>query len=58
VNANGNITDVQILNSVGFGCDEEAMRVVKNMPNWSAGMQNNQKVNVRMVLPIMFEIGN
>lgn len=58
VNVTGNISDVQILNSVGFGCDEEAIRVIKNMPNWSSGMQNNQKVSVRMVLPIMFEINN
>ena len=58
INKNGEISDIEILKKIGFGCDEEAVRVIKNMPKWSAGEQNNRKVNVKMVLPIVFEVTN
>jgi protein TonB len=58
INKNGEISDIEILKKIGFGCDEEAVRVIKNMPKWNAGEQNNRKVNVKMVLPIVFEVTN
>jgi protein TonB len=58
INKNGEISDIEILKKIGFGFDEEAVRVIKNMPKWSAGEQNNRKVNVKMVLPIVFEVTN
>ena len=36
VNTDGSIQDVSVLKGLGFGCDEEAMRVVKTMPKWRA----------------------
>ena len=58
INKNGEISDIELVKKLGFGCDEEAIRVIKNMPKWSAGEQNNRKVNVKMVLPIVFEVTN
>ena len=58
INKNGEVSDVEVLGKVGFGCDEEAMRVIKEMPKWKAGEQNNRKVAVKLVLPIMFEVNN
>ncbi len=58
INKNGEISDIELVKKLGFGCDEEAVRVIKNMPKWSAGEQNNRKVNVKMVLPIVFEVTN
>ncbi len=34
VSAEGNITKTQVINSLGFGCDEAALEVIKNMPGW------------------------
>lgn len=34
VKKNGNLTDFKILKSVGFGCDEEAIRLLKEGPKW------------------------
>ncbi|GCD78092.1 cell envelope biogenesis protein TonB [Thermaurantimonas aggregans] len=56
VDKSGQIRDVEIARGIGGGCDEEALRVVKNMPAWSPGRQNNRPVNVRYALPIRFAL--
>ena len=56
VTTEGRITDVQVLKGIGFGCDAEAVRVVKQMPAWTPGRQNGQAVNVRFNLPIAFTL--
>lgn len=57
VNTDGSISDVEILRGIGGGCDEEALRVVQNSPDWTPGKQSDRAVNVRMRLPIRFKLG-
>ncbi|NLL28501.1 MAG: energy transducer TonB [Bacteroidales bacterium] len=54
VEPNGSISNVSILRGIGGGCDEEAIRVVKNMPSWKAGKQRGKAVRVQFNLPIRF----
>lgn len=56
VNTDGSIQDVEVLRGIGGGCDEEAMRVVKNAPNWQPGKQRGKPVRVKMRLPIRFKL--
>ncbi|RZK56666.1 MAG: energy transducer TonB [Pedobacter sp.] len=56
VEKDGSITDVTVTRGIGGGCDEEAMRVIKKSPRWSAGEQNNNKVRVRYNMPINYTI--
>lgn len=56
VGTSGNITDVKVLRGIGGGCDEEAIRVVKNMPQWSPGKQRGKPVKVSYNLPIRFSL--
>lgn len=56
VAADGNVTDIKIEKSVGYGCDEEALRVVKQMPKWKPGVQKGKPVAVSFVLPIKFQL--
>lgn len=56
VEKDGSITDVKVLRGIGGGCDEEAIRVVKSMPKWSAGKQRGKAVRVRFNLPIVFKL--
>jgi protein TonB len=58
VEKNGGISDVKILKGIGFGCDEEAERVVKAMPKWKAGIQNGRPVRVKYTLPLTFKINS
>jgi periplasmic protein TonB len=54
VNTDGTITDAQVLKGLGFGTDEESLRVVKAMPRWKPGRQSGRAVRVRYNLPITF----
>jgi protein TonB len=54
VNTDGTIQDVQVLKSVGFGCDEEAIRVIKSVPRWTPGKQSGRAVRSRFTQPITF----
>ncbi|MBU2914735.1 energy transducer TonB, partial [Reichenbachiella agariperforans] len=35
-----------------------ALRVIRNSPKWKPGMQRGKAVNVRMILPITYSLGN
>lgn len=56
VTTEGVIKDVQILKGLGFGADEESIRVLSKMPRWTPGMQSGRAVNVRYNLPIAFQL--
>ncbi|TFF38448.1 M56 family metallopeptidase [Mucilaginibacter psychrotolerans] len=56
VRDDGSLDDVKVIKGIGFGADEEAIRVIKNMPKWFPGMQNGIPVNVRYTLPIAFTL--
>lgn len=52
----GGIRDLRVIKGIGGGCDEEAVRVVSQMPNWNPGRQNGQFVDVKYVLPVRFTL--
>ncbi len=56
IDENGNITQPSITRGIGGGCDEEALRVVKNMPVWKPGKQRGRAVKVRYNLPVRFQL--
>ena len=56
VEKDGSITGVETMKGIGFGCDEEAARVVKLMPKWIAGRQNGRNVRVIFTIPVFFKL--
>lgn len=56
VNSDGSISDVDILRGIGAGADEEALRVIRQSPDWSPGTQDGVALNNRMRLPIRFKL--
>ncbi len=56
IEPDGSLSNVSVLKGIGFGCDEEAMRVVKLMPNWKPGKQSGRAVRVKFNLPIVFSL--
>ncbi len=56
INKDGSIGDIEILKGLGFGCDQEAIRVLEMSPKWNPGKQRGQPVRVRMSLPIVFQL--
>ena len=56
VEPNGEISNVEVLRGIGGGCDEEAVRVVKSMPNWKPGKQRGSAVRCAFTVPIIFKL--
>ena len=56
VDADGFVGNIEILRGIGAGCDEEALKVVKAMPKWEPGYQNNRAVPVIYNMPIRFAL--
>lgn len=54
VDADGHLRDPQVVRGLGYGLDEEALRLVRIMPWWTPGRINGQPVWVRVTLPIVF----
>lgn len=54
VEKDGSISDIKILQDIGAGCGEEAVRVVKAMPKWIPAKHKGEKVRMQFNLPIKF----
>ncbi|WP_435354486.1 TonB family protein [Emticicia sp. SJ17W-69] len=54
VRKDGSVSDLQVLKGIGFGCDEETVRVLGSMPKWNPGKQNGKPVNVYFTMPVNF----
>lgn len=56
VEKDGSVSNVTVLRGIGYGCDEEAVRVISKSPKWKPGKQNDQNVRVRYNMPLSFTI--
>lgn len=56
VNSKGVVEDVSVDRGVESSLDEEAVRIISNMPKWKYGMQRNKPVSVNFVVPIVFRL--
>lgn len=56
INKDGSVQDVEVLRPLGGGCDEVAMKVIQNSPEWIPGRFKGQVVRSRMVMPIKFKL--
>ena len=56
IEKDGSINEAKVMRGIGGGCDEEAVRVVKNMPKWKPGMQKGKPVRVSYMMPLNFKL--
>lgn len=54
INADGSVSDVQVVKGVETSLNEEAIRVLRKMPAWSPGRINGQPVPVRVIRVVPF----
>jgi len=54
VEQRGRISNVELVRGIGGGADEEAIRVVSMMPNWTPGEHHGRPVRVQFNMPIRF----
>lgn len=56
VEPDGSISNAKIIRGIGYGCDEEAIRVIESLPNWEPGRRRNEVVRVAMTVPVNFKL--
>ncbi|MDQ7949351.1 MAG: TonB family protein [Pedobacter sp.] len=56
VEKDGSLTDLKVERKLGFGTDEEALRVVKLAKRWNPGLQNGKPVRVKYNIPVKFSL--
>lgn len=56
VNKDGSVTDINIIQSLNSFCDREALRVLRMMPRWTPGIQNDQPCRTKVCIPIVFKL--
>jgi len=56
VEADGKLNHIHVDRKLGYGTDEEAVRVVEESPNWTPGMLHGKAVRVKYNIPISFKL--
>ena len=52
----GNLENISIVQSLGFGYDEEALRLVRKMPRWRPALWDGKPMAVQYRLPLHFKL--
>jgi protein TonB len=54
----GSISDVRATTNMGYGMEDEVVRIIKKGPKWIPGYQNGRKVNSYRRQPVIFVVEN
>lgn len=55
LDAEGKVTQASLMQGIGNGCEEELMRVIAEMPNWSPATLNGSPVPDEVVVSYLFQ---
>ena len=56
VEKDGSITGISVIKSLSSECDNEALRVLRKMPKWQPGIQNDKPCRTKVSIPIVFKL--
>lgn len=56
VDLNGHVGDFKVLNSLGYGCDDEAIRLIREGPAWAPSKKNDKPVAEEVTVGLKFDI--
>ena len=54
VNEDGSISDCKVKYGIGYGCDREALRLIRSMPPWKPAIQDGRAVRMYCELSVTF----
>jgi TonB family protein len=55
VGKNGEISQVKVIKSIGYGCDKEAIRLLKEGPTWTPGSEDGKPVEMETEVKVKFK---
>jgi TonB family protein len=56
VEKDGSLSRITVKRGIGSGCNEEAVRIIKTLPNWKPGFVKGKAVRTAYTLPIKFKL--
>lgn len=56
VEKDGSITNLKVIDKLGNGLDEEAIRLIKNGPKWLPAQYDGAPIRQKMILPVIFQL--
>ncbi len=56
ITTDGRIGTIEVVQSLGYGCDQEAIRLVREGPKWLPAMAGNQAVNATVTVTVPFKL--
>ncbi len=56
IDSSGQVSEIDIKRSLGYGCDEEAIRLVNDGPNWEAAEKNGSRVSDKLKVRVKFKL--
>lgn len=56
VDTNGQLDEFKVLKGIGYGCDDEVIRLVKQGPRWSPSKRNSQPVKDKVRIRFKFDL--
>ena len=56
VEPDGSVSNAKVLRGIGYGCDEEAVRVIESLLTWEPGRRRDKEVRVAMTVPVNFKL--
>lgn len=56
IESSGQLSDFKVLKGLGYGCDEEVIRLIKSGPRWSATKRNAEPVRDKVKVRLKFAL--
>ena len=56
VDTDGSLKDIEVIRGIDPSLDKEAVRVIREMPKWNPGIQNDMAVAVKYTVPVTFRL--
>lgn len=54
IDISGKVKDAKVTQSLGYGCDEEALKAVNSMPDWIPGNEKGKPADIVITIPVYF----
>jgi TonB family protein len=52
----GKLEDIRLWKGLEYSCNEEALRIIRKMPDWESALREGCPVKRKMVIPVTFEL--
>lgn len=56
IDETGAVNDIEVIQGIGGGCEEEVIRVLSEMPNWAPTKQAGHTVKMKKVFSFNFQL--